>query len=227
MIFGGDFLGGVMFAGTARRGQLTGTAAAETFVGGQGNDTLIGNGGADAFQGGAGDDTITVADSCSARSTAVPAPTSSCFMGRAQTFDFTALADNKVQGIEAIDLTGRATIRSSIGAPTCSICRRSRTSISPAGRTKAVVIDEAATRALGRRSGTLDAGRVRREPRRHGRRPLRRLDLSIRARRTSSSSPLRQCRRRLALTCVQLGRGPASSAYARGRFGIILHEITP
>ena len=60
VIFGGDFLGGVVFAGTAGADTLTGTAAAETFVGGQGNDTLIGNGGADAFQGGAGDDTIVV-----------------------------------------------------------------------------------------------------------------------------------------------------------------------
>ena len=60
VIFGGDFLGGVMFAGTAGADSFTGTAAAEVFVGGQGNDTLTGNGGADAFQGGAGDDTIVV-----------------------------------------------------------------------------------------------------------------------------------------------------------------------
>jgi hypothetical protein len=62
VIFGGDFLGGVMFAGTAEANTLPGTVAAETFVSGQGNDTLIGAGGADAFQAGAGDDLMVVSD---------------------------------------------------------------------------------------------------------------------------------------------------------------------
>ena len=60
LIFGSDFLGRVMFAGTAGPDMLSGTGAAETFVAGQGDDTLTGGGGADAFQGGEGDDTIIV-----------------------------------------------------------------------------------------------------------------------------------------------------------------------
>ena len=106
MIFGGDFLGGVMFAGTAGADTLTGTAAAETFVGGQGNDTLIGSGGADAFQGGAGDDTITVADFLFGKVDGGSGTDKLVLQGSGATFDFTALADNKVQSIEAIDFTG-------------------------------------------------------------------------------------------------------------------------
>ena len=60
VVFGGDFLGSVVFAGTNGTDTLTGTSAAETFVGGQGDDLMIGNGGADAFQGGAGNDRIVV-----------------------------------------------------------------------------------------------------------------------------------------------------------------------
>lgn len=37
-----------------------GTAAAEVFVGGDGNDIMAGNGGADVLRGGAGDDQLTV-----------------------------------------------------------------------------------------------------------------------------------------------------------------------
>src|SRR5262249_54893510 len=47
VIYGGDFTGGVTFAGTSGPDSLTGTTAAETFVGGQGDDTLAGGGGAD------------------------------------------------------------------------------------------------------------------------------------------------------------------------------------
>ena len=40
----------------------TGSAAAEIFIGGRGNDTLIGGGGADVFHSGAGNDVITIGD---------------------------------------------------------------------------------------------------------------------------------------------------------------------
>jgi hypothetical protein len=60
LIFGGDFTGSVLFAGTSGNDSLTGTPTAETFVGGSGDDLLTGNGGADAFQGGAGNDTMIV-----------------------------------------------------------------------------------------------------------------------------------------------------------------------
>ncbi len=58
VIFGSDFIGGIVFAGTAGNDVFIGTAAAETFVGGLGDDTLSGGGGADAFQGGAGNNSI-------------------------------------------------------------------------------------------------------------------------------------------------------------------------
>lgn len=67
VVFGGDFLGTVVHAGTTGNDTLTGTAAAETFVGGQGDDTMIGNGGTDAFQGGEGDDLIELLTSLFAK----------------------------------------------------------------------------------------------------------------------------------------------------------------
>jgi hypothetical protein len=59
-------LGGQQFAttvdylGDATANTLTGTATAETFVAGDGNDTLTGNGGADVMLGGKGNDTFTL-----------------------------------------------------------------------------------------------------------------------------------------------------------------------
>ena len=106
VIFGGDFLGGVMFAGTSGNDTLTGTAVAETFVGGQGNDTLIGGGGADAFQGGAGNDLITVPGLSFAMVDGGSGTDTLVLQGAGASFDFTTFANNKVQGIEAIDFTG-------------------------------------------------------------------------------------------------------------------------
>src|SRR4030095_10410102 len=54
VVFGGDFLGGVVFAGDAGDNAFTGTATPESFIGAQGNDTLTGDGGADVFHGGEG-----------------------------------------------------------------------------------------------------------------------------------------------------------------------------
>ncbi len=63
LLFGSDATGAVTFSGTSGADTLTGgTAGAERFVAGAGNDTMTGGGGADIFHGGAGDDTITVAD---------------------------------------------------------------------------------------------------------------------------------------------------------------------
>ena len=106
VIFGGDFIGGVVFAGTAAADTFTGTAAAETFVGGQGDDTLIGNGGADSFQGGAGNDTITASDLNFLKVDGGSGTDTLVLLGSGQTFDFTTLSDNKVADIEAIDITG-------------------------------------------------------------------------------------------------------------------------
>ena len=106
VIFGADFRGTVMFAGTFGSDAFVGTSADETFVGGQGDDTLAGNGGADAFQGGEGDDVITVPDLLFGVADGGSGNDTLVLLGAGASFDFTSLADNKTQSIEAIDFTG-------------------------------------------------------------------------------------------------------------------------
>lgn len=65
---GGDIAGEayVLFGGAFGASDTpvttTGTAAAEIFIGGRGNDSLSGGGGADVFRSGAGDDQLTISD---------------------------------------------------------------------------------------------------------------------------------------------------------------------
>jgi Ca2+-binding RTX toxin-like protein len=106
VIYGGDFNGGVVFAGTSGADNLIGTAAAEIFVGGQANDTLVGNGGADAFQGGEGDDTIAVASVDFLLVDGASGTDTLRLDGAGFALDLTTLADNHTRSIEQIDITG-------------------------------------------------------------------------------------------------------------------------
>jgi hypothetical protein len=106
VVFGGNFTGAVTHLGDADDNTLTGTAAAESFVGGTGNDTLEGKGGVDAVQGGAGDDVMSVssldflvADGGSGFDTLA-------LDGSNLGLDLTALADSRTRGIEHIDIGG-------------------------------------------------------------------------------------------------------------------------
>jgi hypothetical protein len=59
--FGSSQVGSTVdLVGNASANSLTGTAAAETFAAGDGNDLLIGNGGADVMHGGRGNDTLVI-----------------------------------------------------------------------------------------------------------------------------------------------------------------------
>lgn len=61
VVFGANFTNSVTFLGTPGADNFSaGTAAAESFVAGDGNDLMIGGGGADVFYGGAGNDIIKV-----------------------------------------------------------------------------------------------------------------------------------------------------------------------
>ncbi len=105
VVFGGDFLSGVVFAGDNTDNTLTGTSADETFVGGQGNDTLVGGGGSDAFQGGEGDDVIIVADASFRKIDGGSGADTLGFTLSGGSLDFSVILPAKVDSIEAIDLS--------------------------------------------------------------------------------------------------------------------------
>ena len=102
VFFGRDFTSTVTHAGDATANLLTGTAAVDIVIAGQDDDTVTGAGGADVLRAGEGDDHIQVGDSTFARvdggrghDTLVVA---------AFDLDLTAIPDNQVVGVEAIDL---------------------------------------------------------------------------------------------------------------------------
>jgi Ca2+-binding RTX toxin-like protein len=106
VIFGGNFTGVVTHLGTAAPETLTGTAGANVMVGGRGNDTLVGNGGADVISGGQGNDLLAVGDLNFKRIVGGTGTDTLRLDGSGQTLNLTTLADNRVQSIEQIDITG-------------------------------------------------------------------------------------------------------------------------
>ena len=105
VVFGRDFTGSVAHQGGAGNDTLSGTSAAENLIGGLGNDVLDGAGGADVLRGGGGNDTLIW-------------HTGACDLdgdsgidtlridGSGVTLDLTLMANNRITGIERIDLTG-------------------------------------------------------------------------------------------------------------------------
>ena len=92
--------------GTPGDDTLTGSATAETFVGGTGNDTLIGNGGADSFQGGADNDTLRVSTLDFLLADGGTGSDRLELDGSGLDLDLTALADTRTRSIERIDIGG-------------------------------------------------------------------------------------------------------------------------
>jgi hypothetical protein len=87
---------------------LTGSAAIDVLIGGDGADTLIGNGGADVLRGGAGDDDLVVTDANFAKLDGGSGDDALVLSGGV-TLDLTALADTYIEDVENIDFTGGAT----------------------------------------------------------------------------------------------------------------------
>jgi Ca2+-binding RTX toxin-like protein len=83
---------------------ITGTAAADVIVAGQGNDTLIGNGGSDILHAGAGDDAIAISDLNFNRIKGGSGIDTLRVDGSGMFFDLRAIANNQITGIEQIDL---------------------------------------------------------------------------------------------------------------------------
>ncbi len=106
VVFGSDFSAAVTHAGTAASETLTGDAAANVMVGGRGNDVLIGNGGADVLRGGEGDDVLAVSDLDFGRLVGGNGLDTLRMDTGGVHLDLTKLADNRILGVERIDLTG-------------------------------------------------------------------------------------------------------------------------
>ncbi|WP_442512185.1 beta strand repeat-containing protein [Novipirellula sp. SH528] len=106
VIFGADFTAAVTHQGTAAGETLTGTAATDVMIGGRGNDTLIGGGGADVLRGGEGNDVLAVSDLSFQRIVGGNGTDTLRLDGTGLSLDLTTLQDNRLLGIEQIDITG-------------------------------------------------------------------------------------------------------------------------
>ena len=106
LIFGDNFTYRVTHRGTSSADNLTGRSIADVMVGGQSNDTLTGGGGADVIYGAQGDDRIEIPDLTFQRVDGGRGTDTVALDGNGIDLDLTTIPDNKLRGIEAIDLTG-------------------------------------------------------------------------------------------------------------------------
>ncbi|MBX9609489.1 MAG: hypothetical protein K2Y51_24990 [Gammaproteobacteria bacterium] len=105
VLFGDHFTANTTLQGSSGNDTLTGSSAVESLIGGLGNDVLIGGGGADALRGGAGNDALVWQDN--AREFVGGSGIDTLRIdGSGVTLDLTLAANNRISGIERIDLTG-------------------------------------------------------------------------------------------------------------------------
>ena len=109
VIYGRDFLDLVTQQGDTADNVLTGTAATESLIGAQGNDTLVGGGGVDVLYGGQGDDRIAVSDAAFRRIDGGAGTDTVALAEPGMVVDLTAIADNRLKGIEQFDLNSDTT----------------------------------------------------------------------------------------------------------------------
>ncbi len=106
LVYGQDFTAVVTHLGTAASETLTGTAAADVMVGGRGNDTLLGNGESDVLIGGQGDDVLVISDLLFRRIVGGTGFDTLRIDANGRSLDLANVADNRLSGIEQIDITG-------------------------------------------------------------------------------------------------------------------------
>ncbi|HND53986.1 MAG TPA: hypothetical protein PLV92_16360, partial [Pirellulaceae bacterium] len=106
IFFGRNFSNSADRVGGLDADTLTGTIGGNVMVGGQKGDTLLGNGGADVLRGGQGDDILAIGDMTFVRLVGGRGLDTVRLDGAGLGLDLIALADNRLTGIERIDLTG-------------------------------------------------------------------------------------------------------------------------
>ncbi|MDA1049222.1 MAG: GEVED domain-containing protein [Planctomycetota bacterium] len=110
VMFGGNFTGGAETqVGDGNANMLTanqGAAAVDILIGGGNDDVLIGDGGADVLRGGEGDDLLAVPALNFQRIDGGSGIDTLRLDASGLTFDLTAIPDNRLTGIELIDIRG-------------------------------------------------------------------------------------------------------------------------
>jgi Ca2+-binding RTX toxin-like protein len=106
VVFGGNFTGSVTQQGTTGNDTLAGSNLADNIVGGLGDDTLLGNGGFDVLYSAAGDDVLAMSDSNFNRLDGGSGNDILRLDGTSLALDLTKIANNRISGIEQIDITG-------------------------------------------------------------------------------------------------------------------------
>ncbi len=115
VVFGRDYGHALAFKGTPVDDHYTGTAAAESIVGGRGNDTLGGGGGADVIYGGAGNDTIQVGDGSFRRVNGGLGDDTLVLGPNVASLTITGADRRRIQEIETIELHGQTLTVSKLG----------------------------------------------------------------------------------------------------------------
>ena len=110
VVFGGNFTGGAETqVGTSGANTLTahqGAGAKDVLIGQQGADTLVSDGGADVLYGGEGSDTLAIVSTVFQRVSGGSGTDTLRLDGSGLTLNLTTLRDNRLLGIEQIDITG-------------------------------------------------------------------------------------------------------------------------
>jgi hypothetical protein len=106
VVFGRNFTAAVTQPGTAASETLTGSSASNVIIGGRGNDTLLGLGGADVLIGGQGNDVLAINDLTFKRVVGGTGTDILRLVGSGLSLNLTTIRDNRLLGIEQIDITG-------------------------------------------------------------------------------------------------------------------------